>query len=699
VAIRFLRAALPAAVVSINLLVLCRLVCMALLGPWLARLNPRALDPEWVMPLLLADVLWVAPVTWGLLFLGFRGQRLENPRAWLAAAGAWTTTLLLREVFFLGGLGAVRSQVAAHGAFADWGLAQGIAVSVLLAAAALFGTVELAWGSGGLLRRCLRVSALMLGALVSGGLVAGGNAMLQLTLGQYLERTQRVTGAVWWYERALGAERDPELLGWVRHRVGRLHYQRGDLEGARRSWNEQISGGAEGELANFATYYLENLEESRLGRRVVLEGSSATSERRRSYCAPNTLAIAFGVLGRPTRVSELAEQATALGEGTQIAAIRRAASDAGFDLELMALAPLDEVYELIDAGLPALVFVPGHVLAVVGYDEQLGTLLTYDTARHDLWVDRPVEHLEKEWARGHWTLGVVVPRGTKDPRWLAALARFRSPLTRATAAWRLGLQEPRGELRNRRMRQALLADPTFFPAAAELIEESMQDDEALAWILAHADPVGIEQRARDLLGRRGGVRVAGRALAVWLEAREDWSALADLADEVSQLGAKVVGIPYTGTAAARAGDLEAATYLLEEAAAREALDAAATMALIDVRLDLGQSEAAAALLLEWIATARSDDLERAVQLAETLALRPASLAKVYSVCLEARPHDVAAALRLAEISAVAALDEPDRSREHQQRTRAATTLAVALHSGQPGAEIASEGVDRNARLR
>src|SRR5439155_756063 len=73
------------------------------------------------------------------------------------------------------------------------------------------------------------------------------------------------------------------------------------------------------------------------------------------------------------------------------------------------LAELADIKRFVDQQVPVLVYIPQHVLAVVGYDEALNSLVTYDVAESDIWVDHPVEELIPQWKREFAILGVVLP--------------------------------------------------------------------------------------------------------------------------------------------------------------------------------------------------------------------------------------------------------------------------------------------------
>lgn len=684
---RTLRAVVPLMFLMPCLGALAGLVGWHVVGGALARLNPDIVDPRVSLALFVADAFWLIPC--GILFAAasLRRGRLGRPADLFAAAAAWTVFLVLRQVFLQGGFGALNSQKIGVEGFDEWNEWQAWVFNMAFIVAAVPVTLHLAWGRGPWRRRLPAAALLLAAATVNLAVLVGANSRVSFVTARILERSGRVPEALGWYGRALEADSNPALASYLQHRIGLLHYKLGDLERARAAFRLlTTTRDANPELVGEGRYYLERLASAREGRRRVLPGVEVATEMRDAYCAPNTLALAFRFLGRPVDVSELGDKVTLLGLGTSGSDIRFVADEHGFEHHLFPLATLDDVRWLVDRGLPALLYRPGHVLAVFGYDDRLGTAVAFDTSRWDIWVDRPYPDLEREWGQGSFLLGVVLPRGhaaDMSPAVIQARQRFAGPRSRAAWHWWLSREEG---FDSGHLQQAILADPTFFLPVFDLVSwipDPRSPD--IAWVEEHADIPAVLAEARRLLNREHAPAAEiAQGLARWHYLQESWTELSDLTAAMSRRRLEHALSPESGIAAGRLGDWERAAFLLQGEARtdedEEEHDLEALAWLIEAQRKLGRKEAAADTLLLWTGYIEDDSLDRALGLADELAgvKGPGFLEEVYRNHLYSRPEDAEVHLRLAEVSLKAARELPEERQERLQRARRAATLARAL---------------------
>jgi tetratricopeptide (TPR) repeat protein len=534
-----LRALVPLIFLMPSLDVVASLLGMQLIGGLLARLNPEVVDPREVLGLIALDALWLIPCGAVFAAASLRRGRLGRPSDLFAAAASWGAFLFLRQVFVQGALGALESQRIGVEGFDHWNEWQVWILQGAFVLAAVPVTLHLAWGRGSRMARLAGAVLLLGAATLNLAVLAGANSRVSFVTARILERSGRVPAALTWYGRALEADSDPALASYLQHRIGLLHYKLGDLERARAAFRLlTTTRNANAELVGEGRYYLERLSEGRPERRKVLPGVEVPTEMRDGYCAPNTLALAFRFLGRPVSVSELGEKVTLLGLGTSGSDIRLLADEYGFDHILVPFATLDDVRWLIDRGMPALLYRPGHVLSVFGYDDRLGTAVAFDTSRWDTWVDRPYPDLEAEWGESHFLLGVVLPR-SGDPGGARAdevRKRFAGPHSDAAWHWWLAREDMgRGE---EHLRKAVLADPRFSLAVFGLLNHlggDASDGSRIAWIESHADMPAVEAEARRLIVREhSNAAEIAQGLANWYYAEERWQDLVDLARELER---------------------------------------------------------------------------------------------------------------------------------------------------------------------
>ncbi|MES1243384.1 MAG: hypothetical protein ABUT39_17365, partial [Acidobacteriota bacterium] len=692
---RTLKALVPLIFLMPSLGALAGLFGLSLLGGFLARLNPDAVDPEAAIGLLAMDALWLIPCGAVFAAASLRRGRLDRPADLFAAAASWGAFLFLRQVFVQGALGALESQRIGVEGFDAWNQWQVRAIQGAFILAAVPVTLHLAWGRGSRGHwggRLAGVVLLLGAATLNLAVLVGANSRVSFVTARILERSGRVPAALSWYGRALEADSDPALVSYLQHRIGLLRYKQGDLERARAAFRLlATSRDANAELVAEGRYYLERLSEGKPERRRVLPGVEVPTEMRAAYCAPNTLALAFRFLGRPVSVAELGEKVALLDLGTSGSDIRFLADEYGFDHLLMPFATLDDLRWLIDRGIPALLYRPGHVLAVFGYDDRLGTAVAFDTSRWDIWVDRPYPDLEAEWGEDHFLLGVVLPRSGGPAAVPEVRKRFAGP--RSEAAWHWWLAQEESERREERLRRAVLADPGFSLAVFDLLGElggDGADRSRIAWIESHADMPAVEAEARRLIAREhSSAAELATGLARWYYAEERWQDLADLSRELERRRLHTAVAAEAGIAAARLGDWQRAVFLLE-GPVRSRLeddedeggphDVEALASLVEADLVLGRTDAAADNLGAWSRLVEDDDLDPILEQAESLAgdRGPAFLEELYDSHLYSRPEDAAVQLRMAEVSLKAARELPEDRQDRLQRARRAAALAHAF---------------------
>ncbi|MCO4783079.1 MAG: hypothetical protein KC646_12210 [Candidatus Cloacimonetes bacterium] len=80
-----------------------------------------------------------------------------------------------------------------------------------------------------------------------------------------------------------------------------------------------------------------------------------------------------------------------------------------------------QLRKLLDAGFPVLIYVPGHVYTVYGYNEDFELFYTYDTAKQNRWDDKPFDDMYDEWSKSSFLMSVVIK--TEDENKLKELLK------------------------------------------------------------------------------------------------------------------------------------------------------------------------------------------------------------------------------------------------------------------------------------
>jgi MFS family permease len=233
-----------------------------------------------------------------------------------------------------------------------------------------------------------------------------------LAVGRSLERGAHVGAALRSYELGLDKQPEEQVASWLQYRVALLYHKRGEREKAEQGFRRVVAKyTANAELVKKASRFLDNLERHGRGRRVVLPGVETRTEYKSSYCVPNSLALVMRYWGDELGARAIGERITGLSSGTIVVNQSWLADQEGFRHDFLPMASLDDIEQLIDAGFPVLVYVPAHVLVIVGYDEALETFVTYDVATQDIWAEYLQKDFVKAWKKQATTLALAYPPG------------------------------------------------------------------------------------------------------------------------------------------------------------------------------------------------------------------------------------------------------------------------------------------------
>jgi tetratricopeptide (TPR) repeat protein len=658
------------------LVMFANLVGAASAGWLLIRFDPSAADPSAVFGSIAWAIFFGIPIGVAFVILSQRRGYLRTPADLGRAALSFAAVLILIEICLSTSATALRTMMIGAELASQSSAMQDALLHAVLYSASIPLALRLAWGSGRGTRRLLGTIVLLVAGLANLLLVLGYTARVQFVVGRQLEKSGRIEAALRWYGRSLTARSSPLIESYLQHRIGLIDYKLGRLDQAAASFRlVQTTRNANKELVRQSAHYLEQLARPEGGKRVVLEGVEVRTELRDSYCAPNTLALVMNYWGHPLSPAAIGEKVALIGGGTPLSGIRFLCEENGLDHWLVPFATIADLRWLIDRGLPVLAYLPGHVLAVFGYDTRLGTLVTYDTATWDIWVDEPQPDFLEQWGRTLFLMGVVLPRDAGPPAAEEIRRRFSGRSSEAAWHWWLS-REVRSEEAPAHLRAALAADPGFFPAAFEIQGRSPSDR---AWVREHTDGPAIVAGARSLLRREHASLSIASGLARWHYLNQDWGALVDLVDWLDQHRRLGPGRLEAGVAAARLGRWARAAYLLGAADLEDEGEAQLYQAL--AQETTGRNDEAVASAARIIATNRGDILEPALAIVEKFgsARGPGFLADVYHDYLQDRPFDVARQIRMASLTLEAISRGGSRNtRTRLHRARLAAHLAAAL---------------------
>jgi hypothetical protein len=245
--------------------------------------------------------------------------------------------------------------------------------------------------------------------------------------GKYFEKTANITNALWSYEQGLLRNPSDIHASYLQYRIALLSHKRGDDKKASDGFGRIVAQYTDDKLlVNAAHQFLDNLERNgKRGQRVVLPGVEHPTAYKGAYCVPNSLALVMNFWGADIDAHTIGQEITGLASGTLTVDQSWFAESRGFKHQFMPMAELSDIKTAIDEGFPVMVYVPQHVLVIVGYDERLETFVTYDVATRDVWVEYLQKDFLKSWKKEHATMIVAYPKVQEHnipPQLLTSLA-------------------------------------------------------------------------------------------------------------------------------------------------------------------------------------------------------------------------------------------------------------------------------------
>ncbi|HOX28297.1 MAG TPA: hypothetical protein PLQ76_03985, partial [bacterium] len=222
-----------------------------------------------------------------------------------------------------------------------------------------------------------------------------------LILGKMREKRGDVKGALALYEKSLTLYPSPFSASYLQFRIGLLNHVRGDDAAAADAFRNVLTKyTANKHFVQQAKILSDRLENVKKGERFVLPGVETRTEYRSAYCAPNSMALVFNYWRKnKLTAKKIGTDITYTLFGTSALDMLFYARENGFEYYLTSDNSLNDIREFVKKKIPVLVFIPQHVFVVFGYDMRLDTLISYDVATYDVWVEHPAEDFVAEWSK------------------------------------------------------------------------------------------------------------------------------------------------------------------------------------------------------------------------------------------------------------------------------------------------------------
>ncbi|WP_246804039.1 hypothetical protein [Desulfosarcina cetonica] len=260
-------------------------------------------------------------------------------------------------------------------------------------------------------------------------LMSGYTTTLNLTAASLLEGGGNIDAAKRWYAKAAPyIDHDP-LLAALNHRQGVLNVLDGNYEAAITAFKKVISDYSE----DFAVYAKARryVESYRKNQTLPVRGRKILSVRHRTFeqaasCFPNSLAVILSFYEKqatPTRALSYAIK-EGFDKGTFIWKADTFLNRRGYQLITTFWQTRQTLIRLLEAGYPVLIYIPGHVYTLYGYDAKMDIFFCYNTAKLNRWDDAPFFDFQQEWLRNGFLMSVVVKSGDVEKVRTVAPALF-----------------------------------------------------------------------------------------------------------------------------------------------------------------------------------------------------------------------------------------------------------------------------------
>lgn len=341
------------------------------------------------------------------------------------------------------------------------------------------------------------------------GLYAGRMSYDAMLGGMLLERSGRPETARRLYALGLAQHPEGEASSYLQFRLAMVHRRLGRDDESKETLRRLVTRHDQRRnLVGLAEQYLDAWDRAPKGaRRVVLPGVETTTEFKAAYCVPNSLSLVMRYWGVDDSPKEIGRRITMVDYGTDIEDAMWYVRDRGLRHFLLPLSSVDDIKRLIDDGMPALIYIPQHVLAVIGYDEALDSLVAYDVATEEIWVDHPVSELLPQWKGEKAVISLVMP----EERFQRLSPERRAQLESGTRAHlhyllhhslHASVSERDQRLALAHLKAAMSADPAQFYVAAHIFArdawgETPRRALAAAYPLAKLARAGLAFMRRD----------------------------------------------------------------------------------------------------------------------------------------------------------------------------------------------------------
>lgn len=243
--------------------------------------------------------------------------------------------------------------------------------------------------------------------------LSGYSVTLDLTLATFLEDKQKLSDARNLYSKTIAYIKHDNLLAALHHRLGVLHVMNDNYPDALQSFKKVMADysdeyGVYAKAKHYLESYEKNVSQKNPGRNI-LDVQHQTFEQAAS-CFPNSLSVILNFYEQEPISTRALSYSIKEGfdEGSFIWKAETFLEKNGYQLVTTLWQNKEKLIKLLDTGYPVLIYIPGHVYTLYGYDSRMEMFFTYDTAQSNRWNDNTFEDLQKTWMNSSFLMSMVV---------------------------------------------------------------------------------------------------------------------------------------------------------------------------------------------------------------------------------------------------------------------------------------------------
>ena len=313
-------------------------------------------------------------------------------------------------------------------------------------------------------KRILVVLIVTLCFYITAVLYSGMLSFDLMMLGNIYERAIEAKKALGCYEKSLLIRSNDMISSYLQYRIGLLYHKLEEETQAQNAFKKVVAVyNKNEELVKKSQAFIRAYQrpEAQEGRRVVIPGVETKTEYKWGYCVPNTLSLVLRYWGVKETAKSIGTAITYFKRGTFVDDEIWYVHNKKMSHYLLAPSDLEQIKRFVSMDIPVLAYVPKHVFAVFGYDEKLNTLIAYDVAKWDIWVDYPIEEFREEWKKENNQLGLILPPQKESLFSKEEITKFKSS-TNACLRYYMARRIQEEEVQFSHLRKAMVVDPELF---------------------------------------------------------------------------------------------------------------------------------------------------------------------------------------------------------------------------------------------